>query len=299
MSDNLQKYLSADETSDPLAIAGRQDDDEFLRMYRSLSRSNDQVNEGLVRGSVDNGVIPESVRYGIMRRGQIEVYRGVVKSTSGDLFYFNWSPTNDDVHLVKADDPTKQWEADKLFKGCALGCDLVRKSDAPIDPGETIEEATEDDKAIPSAATMPVSEDQNIAGQARMTTDVHPGATASASPDDPMVGRDWHGDDVNRSYAAHRPGDAAPLDRGTEHWSATDLLKAWGRKMQTTAPRLAPEASDLETRYMTEVLGMNPGQIRKGFGALPPRHRFGFQNWKAQQLRGRLSGLESFLKGGR
>jgi len=303
MSNDLQKYISADESSDPNAIANRQDDDEFLSMYRSLNVANATLEHAMVQGSVEQGVIPDSVRYGVMRRGNIEVYRGVVKSTAGDLFYLSWAPdTGADVHLVKADNDEKKWDADRFFKTCKLGCDL-RKSEAPLDPGQTVEQSTKDDEdgttkdGVP-AATATISEDQSIAEQQSLITDKHPGDTASAMPDDESSGRNWHGEEMARSQTVTRPGDGAALDTGAEHWSAVDLLKAWGQKMQRTAPRVGPQVSDLEQRYLTEVMGVSADEVRKGV-ALPPRHRLGFQQWKAEQLRGKLTGLESFLRGTR
>jgi hypothetical protein len=310
MSEQLEKNVAPDEP-DPQAIAARKDDEpgSFLALYRSLNIDHLSMDEHLVRGSVDNGVVPASVRYGVMKRGRIEAYRGVVKSTAGDLFYFNWAP-NTEFHLVKADDETKHWEASKLLKSCTLGCDIRKSSSAPLDPGETVEEATEPDETKGDeeaekgdlgaiAAQAPVQEDQYIAQQNRLLTEQHPGSTSSALPDDENTGRDWHGEDaIARSQAATRPGDGLnPLgtNDGQQHWSALDLLKAWGKNMQRTAPRLAPIATPLESRYMSEVLGMSSDQVRKGV-VLAPRHQIAFQQWKAEKLRTRLSGLEHYLR---
>jgi hypothetical protein len=306
----MDKAVGTDEP-DPQAIAARADDEpgSFLALYRSLSATHTNMDECVVRGSVDCGVIPSAIRYGILQRGNIEVYRGVVKSTRGDLFYFSWAPDTD-FKLVKADDQSKVWDASRLFKACRIGCDLRRSMTAPLDPGETVEEASkegtefedeETDKGavpIPSAAQAPLSEERYMEQQESDATQHHPGSTASQMPEDDNTGRDWHSD-IARSVT--RPGDAIPglgttTDaEGQPHWTAVQLLKSWGQRMQATAPRLAPPVGDLETRYMTEVLGASQDEIRRGI-PLAPRHRLAFQQWRTQQLRGRLAGLENFIK---
>ena len=309
MSEQLDKNVAADE-SDPQALAARQNDEpgSFLSLYRSLSPSHLEMDEFIVKGAVDNAVIPASVRYGVMKRGNIQVYRGVVKSTGGDLFYFNWAP-NTQFKLVRAQESDQQFEASKLLKSCAIGCDL-RKTEAPLDPDETVEEATKEGTSfededgtekgavpIPAAAQAPVLEDHYNAQQDRLTTQHHPGAAGTASPDSQEGHDRWHGaEDMQHSIT--RPGDGMGQlgsNDGQQHWSALDLLKAWGRNMQRTAPRLHAPASPLEAEYMTTVLGVSQDEMRKGL-TLPPRHRLGFQQWKSTQLRGRLSGLERWLR---
>ena len=226
-----------------------------------------------------------------MVRGSMKVYRGVVKSSLGEAYYFNWTDGTD-FKLVKADDATKVWEAGRLYESCAHGCDM-RKADAPIDPAESIEEDDEDDVEKTPAGLATISEEQSIQEQTSLLTDVHPGAARGQTSDDPLVGRQWHAE-----KALSRPSDGATpvaTNDGSQHWSAPDLMKAWGRKLQSTAPNAAPPRTSLETKFMKEMMGATDAQISKGLH-LPPRHRVSFEQWKATRLRGRLDGLKSWLK---
>jgi len=311
----MSEFIHVDE-SDANALAARKDDEQgsFLSMYRSLSMQHIDMDEFLVRGAVDCGVIPASIRYGVMRRGRMEAYRGTVKSTSGDLWYFSYAP-NADFKLVKATEPAQIFEASKLLKTCPYGCDLAKgTAKAPLDPGETVEEASlegtefDDDKKdetekgavpIPSAATVNRTEDQSIQEQPRLQTDVHPGNTAAQMPEDETTGRNWH-EPITRSQQPQlftRAGDGlAPLatNDGEKHWSAVDLLKSYGQQLQATAPRVAPPVSSLEQQFLQDAMGVTPEQIAKGI-RLAPRHRAAFEQWKAARLRERLNGLRDYI----
>lgn len=282
--------MQIDET-DPLTVEEHRDDEpgEFLSMYRSVS-ANSSMDEFFVRGAVDNNVIPQTLRYGVMRKGKIEAYRGVVKATTGDLFYFNFSP-GATFKLIKSDSP----ELTTLLKACQHGCDL-RKA-APLEPGETVDDEEAEDSTdkgavpIPSAASVPVSEDQSIAEQQKLRTDVHPGATTSGAPDDDNVGRDWH-EPLVRAQDGLSP---LATNDGKSHWSAVDLLKAYGKRLQDTAPSVSAQISTLEHQYMTEQLGVSATQISKGV-RLAPRHQVAFAQWRATKLREKLTGLTKFVK---
>ena len=117
MSD-LNKELTISE-ADPISLEERANDKpgSFLDVYRSLSMGHVHIDHDFVDKSVALGVVPTAIRYGRMERGNMEVFRGVVKSTAGDLYYFNWA-RGSDFKLVPADDANKQWEADKLFRSC-------------------------------------------------------------------------------------------------------------------------------------------------------------------------------------
>ena len=290
-------------------------------MYRSVSSQHIAQDESFVNQSVREGVVPETVRYGIMERGTMKAYRGVVKSTQGEMFYFNWHdggkfklvPVNacDPKHLDE-----RQWEANKLFKSCQFGCDLIRSGDAapmvPTAPGanppmqplalvQDPEEENEVDKAgeLPGAAVAPVSEEAWMADQARMRQEVHPGAAGTQTPDDPAVGRDWHNENENIALAQNNVQDGLqPLatNDGEKHWNTADLLKSWGVQLQETAPRVLPQATGLEHEYMQTVLNMPTEQVQKGV-ALAPRHRHAFEQWKSERLRGRLSKLSEWTRG--
>jgi hypothetical protein len=301
MSDELNKTLTVEEP-DPQALAERQQDapGSFLDYYRSVSMQHVDLDEQFVEKSVIEGVVPALLRYGVMQRGTMTVYRGVVKSVDGALFYFNWSDGNP-FKLVKADNKTKEWEANKLMKSCHLGCDMAVKANAPLDPGETVTEAyqsdndeaeedAQDEAEKAPAAVAPRSEEQWMAEQQTMREQVHPGSTHSALPDDPTQGRQWH-EPIRRATDAAQP---LATNDGQKHWSASQLMKAYGQQLQTSAPRVHPMPEPLEQQYMSEILGTTTENIEKGF-RLSPRQRLDFEQWKARQLRGRMTSLQSWL----
>jgi hypothetical protein len=301
MTEDFEKTVAIDEP-DPQKIAERKDDPpgSFLDMYRSLSSQHIPQDETFVNSIVIEGVIPETIRYGVMNRGTMHAYRGVVKSTQGDLYYFNWHD-GAKFKLVPANDDTKVWEANKLFKSCQLGCDLIRSNDsAPITSGEPVdppeeEEASEDiAKDVPAAAVAAVSEEQFAQDQERMLHERHPGAAGTQTADDPTQGRDWH---AQETLARAQDGmDALASNDGEKHWTTADLLKSWGQQMQQTAPRVLPRVSALESEYMQTVLNVPHDQIQKGM-LMTPRHRHSFEEWKASRLRGRLAKLSSWSSG--
>ena len=293
MSDRMEKMIAE---SDPEKLAERSQDEKgsFLDLYRSFSAEHIPMDEWFVRSSVDQGIIPEAVRYGIMRRGAMEVFRGVVKSTNGELFYFNYSEGKPFI-LANTHDSAQVQEASRMFKSFKIGCDL-RKSDAPLDPGESLEEQTDPEdegaeKAVgqggshAGAAQAPISEDQYMAQQDSLSTQHHPGSTQSGMPDDPNVGRNWHEPLRRAQDGLNELG----VNDGKQHWNTAGLLKALGQHLQETAPRVGPKMDAMEQRYMQEV----GGDVRKG---MTPRQRVGFEQWKAAQLRGRLNPLQSWLR---
>ena len=280
--------------ADPISAQEHTQDEpgSFIDVYRSLDTAQVLQDEEFVDKSVREGVVPESVRYGVMHRAAgsdtIHVFRGVVKAMDGSMHYFNWSDGTD-FKLVKADDPTKQWEAERYYKACSMGCDMRK---GPVDVGESVEEDAEEEKAgNHPAAVAPMTEERHMQTQDTAMTTVHPGAARGQTPDDPTVGRDWH------QKAISKPGDGVELDHqsGEQHWTTAHLVKAWGQKLQNSAPRLAPRATPEEAQYMREVLGASTEQISKGM-VLPPRHRVAFEQWRTSQLRGRVTNLEAWLE---
>jgi hypothetical protein len=291
MTKEINKTMMVDE-ADPQALEQRHvadtpDQESFLEMYRSLTPQDYGRDANFVTKAIIEGVVPESIRYGVMRRNLIEAYRGVVKSTTGDFFYFNWSPSGGDFHLVPADDPAKEWEAGKLFKSCNLGCDLLRSQvqEIPDDEDEDVE------KELPGAAVAPVNEEDYAVQQESMQHEAHPGSTQSALPDDPTKGKQWH-EPLRR--AADGLNQLAAND-GEKHWSTPDLMKAYGTTLQGSAPTVQPRVDAVEAKYLQEVLGASPEQLEKGL-RLAPRHRADFERWKATQLRGRMGGLRAWLE---
>lgn len=290
MSEETKKTMT--DEADPQAIAQRHeaetpDEAAFLDMYRSLMPQQFERDASFVTKSIIEGVVPESLRYGVMRRGHMEVYRGVVKSTTGDFFYFNWSPQGD-FRLVPASDPAKQWESERLYKSCSLGCDLIR---GPMVKPDDEDEEDAEKADLPGAAVAPVHEDDWARQQESMQHEVHPGSTQSALPDDPTQGKQWHEPLRRASDGLH----ALAANDGEKHWSTIDLMKAYGAKLQASAPTVAPRIDPVEAHYLQEVMGATPDQIEKGM-RLAPRHRIDFERWKSSQLRGRMSGLRDWLE---
>lgn len=275
--------------SDPLTIAERQNDPpgSFLDTYRSLSIQHVETDKGLVDKSVVEHVVPQCIRYAIMKKGGMEVYRGIVKAVDGGVFYFNWSPENA-FKLVPVVEHRKQIEAENLFQSCRLGCDL-RKSETPIDPEETVEEATTEKERKKKKAGPPAvpaeKESRFQVESASKITDVHPGSTQAAMPDDNTTGRNWHGEPIARSQESKDE---------KRYWTALDLLKSVGQKLKETAPRMGHSVTPLESRYMQEVMGLSTEEIQKGVH-VPPRFHVDFEKWKANNLNKSMSSLKSWL----
>lgn len=277
--------------------------DTFFDVYKSLEPSRRDQDESLVTLAVGEGVIPASMRYGVM----LNIDRGVVKATNGDLYYFQHSGVDTEnpiYRIVKADTSTKKWEAERLYNNCKLGCDLVEKAwplsvsvEAQNDKTVDVDDDKEDEeKAAGPAGHGPagkppasVSEAQAIAGQHRQITEVHPGAAAAVTPDRPEVGRDWHGTEKALPEIPQQAQIENPM------WRTTDLLRAWGQQLQASAPRQY-QVPEQERHFMTEVLGRTPDEISSGQAVMSPTQRAQFNMWLTRSLRTRVSGLQQWLE---
>lgn len=297
-TETFQKQMMADE-SDPQKLSERAADPQgsFLDVYRSLHTGYLPMDEFFVTKSIESGVVPDVIRYGVMERGPMRAFRGVVKSKTGSCFYFNWHEGTE-FKMAKAATPEGEWEARRLLKSCQLGCDLRKAESAPIDAGQSIEEDVDEDNSrkgavgfVPSTATAPVDEDRYLQSQQRLMTEQHPGSTqAQDPPPDDDEGKQWH---EPLARAQDGLGPLASND-GQVHWRGAELLKAYGQYLQQTAPRVAADVTPVELRYMSDVLGISQTQIRKGL-RMSPRQRIGFEDWKTAQLRDRLSHMKSWL----
>lgn len=249
-----------------------------LEMYKSLTDERRAEEEDLINRSIEGGVVPYSLRYGITNN----VYRGVVKSGEGDLYYFNYVPGKN-FKLVKAVDKEKQWDANRILTKSRLGCDLV-KSGEKEEEKEKIEDGEPETKAtgVAGAAMAPVPEAQAIAQQNTLTTDVHPGAAGGGgSPD--IHGDRWHPEE-----------DQA--QKSTEIWALGSLLKSMGQQLQATAPVPSRMPTDKEQEFMVEVLGRNPEEVAGGRSQLSPTQRAHFNLWLNRSLGDKLGFLKSWLK---
>jgi len=296
-------------------------DESIMDYYTSLSPSNRMTEVAIVHKSIKNGVVPESVRYGVMNN----VFRGIVKSSKDDLYYFSYIPDGK-FSLVKANDRDKVWEANKLLKSCSLGCDIVRMEKADVAMG-----------------SMPVvDEEQDVVAQQRLATAKHPGAAGSVTPDLPEVGRQWHEEEEITQKADAIPGgladgkspsdfDQDKLDEGVkvelEHtsdrsiateiamdhltedqdyysklkeveksWNAASLIKGLGQSLQRTAPRTFHTASDKEKQFLLEVVGKTPEQIEAGDTRMNPTQKVLYARWMNKSLRSKLNDLKGWRK---
>jgi hypothetical protein len=245
-----------------------------LEFYKSLSVEN-RANDGIfVDMAIANGVYPESIRYDVFRGG----YRGVIKGIDGELFYFTLPPAGA-FHIVQASDDTRKWEAQRLFKGCNSGCDLIRGKSADKKKDEE-----EEGKAVgASGGTMelpPASqpEEQNVATQTQQITQEHPGGAMGTTPQQDGSTERWHGQDMQRSL-----------------WTTIDLMKSWGQQLQQTAPKVGVTDPQLRT-FCIEVLGKLPSEVDSGPVKLSGLQRAQYNQWLTKSLRGRMDGLTSWLQ---
>jgi hypothetical protein len=284
--------------SDPKKLQERHSDaqNSFLDVYRSLDSARVALDEELVSKCVAEGVVPVNIRYGVMRG----VNRGVAKSTSGELFYFNHVPDSTfklvpvSVGANEKVIATREWEANKLLGKCNLGCDMRKADEIPSEDSEKLDKA-------PQAGTIPEDEEQAILAQQRMLQERHyGGAGGGTTPDKPEVGRNWH-EPIRRGQEEtfQTPGDGmnpVATNDGEKHWTAGQLIKAFGEQLQQTAPRVRPQLTPLEVRFATEVLGKSQEVVNTGQVMFSPWEQQRFQQWKTQNLRSRLvSPLQKWL----
>jgi hypothetical protein len=260
-------------------------DESYSDFYKSLVPARRETDEELLHLVIANGVIPSVLRYGAMN----SVIRGVVKSTSGELFYFQHVQDRP-FHLVAANTANKQWEAEKLLKNCKLGCDL-KKSEPSSGDDDTEEREDEERKAAPNPAPPAAfSEEQAIAGQQRQITEQHPGGAGAITPDLPDVGRDWH---AAEKALPDVQSQAAQIENPL--WRTTDLLRAWGAQLQATAPRVN-QVSPQERRFLIEVLGRTPQEVDTGRAFISPSQKVQYQIWLQRGLRTTVSSLQEWVE---
>lgn len=245
-----------------------------LEMYKSLSMDHRTEEEDLILRSIENGVVPHVLRYGIMK----SVYRGVVQNGEGELFYFNYVPGKD-FKLVKANDKTKAWDAERIIKKSKLGCDLIKAGVKKKDDEEEDEEKSAAGGTA-GAAMAPVPEAQAVAQQNTLTTDVHPGAAGGGGRPDSSPER-WHPDEAQKS---------------NEIWTLGSLLKSMGQQLQATAPVPSRMPTDKEREFMVGVLGRSPDEVSAGRVQLSPTQRAHFNMWLNRSLSGKLDTLKTWLK---
>jgi hypothetical protein len=263
--------------------AAQASDMDALEFYKSLTNDNREMEREIISRTLECCVVPNSVRYGIFK----DVHRGVLKSTAGELYYFNYPP-NGNFHLVKADTPTKEWEANKLIKSCNLGFDLI-KAEKSVE--HAVDEDDEDEKKADVAGLPPASrpEDQNVATQDSQVTEVHPGATTSQTSQDDGSAERWHG-----TGHLERALPVITQEENAHAWDTTALMKAWGQELQKTAPSVS-NVDPQQRQFMIEVLGKTPNEIDSGKTKMSPSYRAQYNQWLTKSLRGRITTLSGWL----
>lgn len=259
---------------------------EILDFYKSLTNDNYVVEREIISKSIEKGVCPDSLRYGEFRGG----YRGVIKDTAGQLYYFNLPPSLS-FQLIKADTKEKQNEACQLHEKLKCGCDMMHTN-------KTIEAATEEDEdeekgPMGGTGTLPPAsrpEAQEVATQTSQIMTNHPGATQASTPQQDGSTERWHG-------SGHLELALPPIDNSTNPnaWNTNQLLKAWGDKLQSTAPRVNP-LDPQERKYLVEVLGKTPQEVDSGKARISSQHRAHYNEWLTRSLRTRVGGLVDFLQ---
>lgn len=255
-----------------------------LEFYKSLTPAQREMDREFVTAALDRAVFPAQIRYDVFRGG----YRGVIKSIDGEFHYFTMPPKGV-FHLVKANDETKKWEAQRLFKGCGLGCDLIRKSDDDEDEKE------EGKAGAPGGATAelpPASqpEAQTIAAQNAEVTQSHPGAAMGTTPQQDGSTNRWHG-----TPGLQRALPEINVAVNPHAWDTIALMKAWGQELQETAPRVQQVDPQLK-RFCVEVLGKMPSEVEGGNIKLNGLQRAQFNQWLTKSARSRVSGLSEWLQ---
>jgi hypothetical protein len=238
-------------------------DFEFGTYYKSLTPTHRMDEELIVSKSLEEGVIPVEVRYGIMQGA----YRGVVKSSNDLLYYFHFVPEIDSFRLVKAADPSQIEEASRLFDRCHLGCALA-KGEGGAGEG--------------SGGMGVIEEERDVADQQEdLLTDRHPGAAIGATPDRPDRGRMWHEEEV------------PPMAKS---WDASGLLNGLNDSLRKSTSQLQRPVSNKEHQFIVEVLGRTPDEVSRGNVYMNPTQKVLYQQWLNKSMRSKIDGLSKWLK---
>ena len=272
MEDDIEKMY---DEADPERLEERSHDEKgsFLDLYRSLASSDTDTDMNLISKLAMQGIIPESMRYGVLTTLATATYRGVAKSTTGDIIYFNWSHGTD-LKAVTADTENKVSEALNYFKKCNKGCDL-RKSDDAVEDVDDAEKASGGGGGMQSqiAATPSVTETQFMQQQ---DVKVHPGSATATTPDLENRGQQWHADTLQASKSISE---------------LSGKLREWGMQLQATVPQ-SNEVTSLEATFLKSI-NASSDQVNKGINS--SRLAQQFITWKGQVIKQRLAPLQSWL----
>ncbi len=240
-------------------------DFDFGTYYESLTPSHRMDEEFIVSKAIDSGVYTDVLRYEITHGA----YRGVIKSCDNKHFYFHFSPENDAFRLIEANTPDRLQEVGNILKSCQLGCGLKKAEGGGGDRG--------------SDGFNTISEEDNIADQDDLTTDVHPGGATHVTPDSPHRGRMWHEEEV-------------PPVTMAKSWDAGSLLDGLNDALRKSTSQLRRPISDQERQFMVEVLGRTPEQVQRGDVYMNPTQKVMYNQWVNKSMRSSMTDLDKWLK---
>lgn len=250
-------------------------EESIFDYYKSLSPSHREEEEDIIVKCIESGVVPDLLRYGIFK----DVYRGVARNSSGNLFYFNYTPSSK-FKLIKASDESKVWEANRILNKSTLGCDLIKSENKNKEDLKHLDEKEDEEKAgltTGGAASDVIPEEQNVAAQDHLTTDVHPGAAEGSTPDNNAG--NWHGQQEDANKA----------------WTYTDLLKGLGMELQANPIGGNRIPTQKEQEFMVEALGKTPEEAASGEAQLTSMQRALFQQWLKRSLNTKVNSLKDWL----
>lgn len=246
--------------------------DDILSFYKSVGQPDADLVRTVVERAVAEGIVPSQVRYGHFQKS----VRGAFADARGQAGYFT-TLANGELRIIKAVENLQAHEARRLLKTLEVGIDLI-KSSKDDEEDEEKQDGKADIAALPPAARP---EAADVATQNSQTTQVHPGATTSQTPESPDAVARWHGE-----------GKSEEVQKS---WSTASLMQSWGQALQKSAPRTLSTITPLEHKFMTEVLGRKSADIDLGKARLTPQERIQMRDWANKSLRSRLDALASKL----
>jgi hypothetical protein len=254
-------------------------EEALLDFYKSISPTHREEDEEILIRSIESGVLPHKLRYGVMK----STYRGVIENKTGDLYYFSYMH-GQSLKLVKADSENKLWEANRIIKHSTLGCDLLKAKDEKEKDKHADEETTEEgeieQKASPVMGTaMPnIPEAENVAQQDNLTTDVHPGGVGDETPDGNAS--KWHPE--------------AEKSKKGGFWEVNDLLKGLSNQFKQGKPLPQRMITDREREFLMTT-GKTAEEIDNG-ATMTPMQKVQFRLWLGKSLNKSVSSLDKWLK---
>lgn len=234
-----------------------------MQFYKSRTEGNELLENSVVNASIGCGIVPHSVRYEL----QNSEITGIIKSTSGNLFFFHFNPHTQDMKTNVVDSFTS-YNAEYLFEKSNNGFDLIK---ADVEDLEDEEKSAGSGAGGQEGSAQPaaITEQQAIAQQNRLMTEQHPGAAVGSTPDRPDVGRQWHQD-------------------------AVKSLETVGALIRKAVDTYYPPVTDTEKQFMVEVLGRTPEEVDSGYTKMTPIQKVTYQKWLTKSSSGAYHRLNTW-----